>query len=86
MSEALIEVLYALLRIYELVVLGSIIASWVGADPDNVLVRALRSLSEPLLARIRVVTRKLPGPLDWSPAVLLIGVHVVKDFLGPPAR
>ena len=86
MSDGLGDVLYTILRLYELIVLGGIIASWVGADPENVLVRALRSLSEPLLARIRVVTRRIPGPLDWSPAVLLIGIQVVKGLLGPPDR
>ena len=45
---------------------------WVCADPYNPIVQMLRGVTEPLYRLVRPLTSKIPGPLDWSPLVILI--------------
>ena len=56
---------------YSLVVLVSVICSWIHLPPDHPVVRVTSQLTEPLLAPIR---RVLPsaGGLDFSPMLLLL--------------
>lgn len=69
-----------LIDLYSLIVIAAVIASWTGAPHRHPIVQALRAATEPLLAAIR---RALPaaGGLDFSPMVLLIGLHVLKRVL-----
>jgi YggT family protein len=70
------------LRAVELAVLGYVIAGWLDINPDNGIVRVLRSIAEPLLRAVRPIARRIPGPLDWSPLIVLIGLHLVRSLLG----
>jgi YggT family protein len=69
-----------LIDIYSLVVLASIILSWVRLPPDNPFQRIITNLTEPLVAPIR---RMLPdmGGFDFSAMLLLIALRLVRDFL-----
>ncbi len=68
-----------LLGIYSLVVLAACIISWVNPDPYNPIVRTLRTLTEPVLWRIR---KYLPftyiNGLDFSPLVLLLVIELFR--------
>jgi YggT family protein len=79
---ALVGVVDTLINIYSLVLLIAILASWIGADPYNPIVRFLRSATEPLLARVR---RALPfvviGGLDLSPIVVFLLLQFLRTFL-----
>jgi YggT family protein len=79
---ALAGVLDGLINIYSLVLLVSILVSWVNADPYNPIVRFLRSATEPVLARVR---RALPfvviGAFDLSPIVVMLGLQFLRTFL-----
>lgn len=79
---ALAGVLDGLINIYSLVLLVSILVSWVNADPYNPIVRFLRGATEPLLARVR---RTLPfvviGAFDLSPIVVMLGLQFLRTFL-----
>ncbi|MBF8258716.1 MAG: protein of unknown function YGGT [Actinobacteria bacterium] len=55
--------------------------SWVNPDPYNPIVRALRSITEPVLSFLR---RKLPlmaGSIDLSPLVAILAVVFLQRFL-----
>ena len=73
-------ILSVVLDAYSLVVLVSVILSWLNLAEDNPLVSVTRRLTEPVLSPIR---RLLPsgGGLDISPMVLLLGIRLLKRVL-----
>ena len=80
--EAIAFVVNALLSVYFWIVIIAALLSWVNPDPYNPIVRALRSLTEPVFYRIR---RLMPfvvvGGLDLSPVALLLGIQFAKIFI-----
>ncbi len=85
MSNTLMAIGYvlgALLDIYFWVVLISAILTWVRPDPYNVIVRTLRSLTEPVYYRIR---KALPfvytSGIDFSPLVVMIAIQLVNQIV-----
>lgn len=74
------KLVYELLGIYKFVLLGSVIISWVNADPYNPIVRFIHSITEPLLGRIR---RFMPdtGMLDLSPLVAFFAIHLIQSAI-----
>lgn len=74
-------VLFAL-RVVELAVIGAVIAGWLGIDAENPIVRVLRKIADPLLKAVRPIAGRIPGPIDWSPMIVLIGLHLVRSLLG----
>jgi YggT family protein len=72
--------LFTLIDVYSLIMLGSVILSWVQISPDNPVARVIYQLTEPVLSRVRKV---LPtaGGFDFSPMVVLIGLQLLKGLL-----
>jgi YggT family protein len=68
--------LHILLNAYMWVVIIGALLSWVNPDPNNPIVRFLRSATEPLFYFIR---RKLPflrtGGIDFSPIVIIAAIY-----------
>lgn len=75
---ALGKVTLIALRMIQILVFASVLISWVGADPSNQMVQMVRSITEPLYRPFRKLTRKLPGPLDWAPILLLLVIVFVE--------
>ena len=73
-------ILSLILDAYSLVVLVSVIVSWLNLAEDNPLVKVTRTLTEPVLAPIR---RLLPtgAGIDISPMLLLLGIRLLKRVL-----
>lgn len=69
-----------LFNIYSLIVLLSVIASWLNLPPDHPILRVTRPLTEPLLNPIRRVMPNVGG-LDFSPMVLLFAVRLVERLV-----
>lgn len=69
-----------LFDLYSLIVLVTVLLSWVQLSPDNPLVRVSNVLVEPVLAPLRRVLPDLGG-LDLSPMVLLMLLRVVRGFV-----
>ncbi len=69
-----------LIDLYSLVLLVTVVMSWLPVDRRNPLATLLNGLTEPVLAPIR---RALPpmGGLDLSPMVLLIVLQFLKRIL-----
>ena len=72
--------LHWLLDLYSLILFVAVILSWVNLPDDNPIVRAVRQLTEPVLAPLRKVLPTLAG-LDLSPIVLLIGIRLLQRLL-----
>jgi len=69
-----------LLSIYKYILLGSVVISWVNADPYNPIVRFIRSITEPLLGRIRQFMPDT-GMLDLSPLVAFFAIHLIQSAI-----
>jgi YggT family protein len=74
-------ILRVLIDGYSLVVLASVILSWIRLDPENPVVRVVAALTEPVLAPIRKVLPDLGG-IDFSPMILLLVLRFVRGLLG----
>lgn len=72
--------LIALIDIYSLVLLGSVILSWVRLPEDNPIVRIVHQLTEPVLSRVRSILPAAAG-FDFSPMVVMIGLQLLKSLL-----
>jgi YggT family protein len=68
-----------LIDLYSLIVLASVVLSWVQLSPDHPLVRFTHALTEPVLAPIRRVLPELGG-LDFSPMVLLVALRLLRGL------
>ncbi len=77
------QTLNQLLWFYSLVVLASVVMSWIDASPYNPIVRAIYSITEPVFDLVR---RRLPvffGGFDFSPFIVLIGIQFLEQYLLP---
>ena len=81
MISALLGIVSLGLWAVQLLVIAAVIASWIGANPGNPIVRFLRAVTEPLFEIVRPLARKLPGSLDWSPAIVLIAIALIRNYL-----
>ena len=72
-----LSLLALLIDLYSLIVVVTVLLSWVQLSPENPIVRLSQKLVEPVLAPIRRVLPDLGG-IDLSPMVLLMALHVVK--------
>jgi YggT family protein len=74
------SLVFRLIDLYSLVVLASVVISWIKLSPSNPLARAVHQLTEPVLRPIRA---RLPamGGLDFSPMVLLFALQLLRRIL-----
>ena len=81
---AFAQILDGTLRLYTLVLIISILVSWVSPDPFNPVVRFLRMVTQPLFDWVR---ERMPflvvGMLDLSPIVVFIGIHLIRVGILP---
>ena len=78
---SLFDVLRAVLFMLQLLIIASVIVSWVGGDPSNTLVRFIKGVTEPMYRPVRRLTSAIPGPLDWAPLVLLLLIFFLDRLL-----
>jgi YggT family protein len=79
--HGLAEVLSMLLWLYQYVLIGRVIISWVNADPYNSIVRAIVSVTEPVLYRIRRYLPVVYEGIDFSPIVAFALLLFLNSFL-----
>ena len=78
-----IGIITSLLTVYTWVVIVAVLISWISPDPYNPIVRFLRAVTEPALARMR---RYVPDVLwstglDFTPLFLILLLQLVIWFL-----
>lgn len=78
LAHGVVYVLDLILNMIEVLVIASVLISWVGADPSNQLVTIVRNLTEPLYRPFRRLTRNLPGPIDWAPMIVILLLVFIK--------
>jgi len=78
----LAKLLSMVITVYTYLIIGTVIVSWVGADPYNPIVRFLRQVTEPLFVRVRKI---LPAfffktGLDFTPMIVLIALFLLDNL------
>ena len=72
--------LVQLIDLYSLIVLVSVVMSWIRLPPTNPVNQLVEALTEPALTPIRRVLPPTSG-LDFSPMVLLVGLQLLRGLL-----
>jgi len=75
-----VGILSLVLDAYSLVVLVSVVVSWLSLAEDNPIVSVTRTLTEPVLGPIRRLLPSSAG-IDISPMLLLLGIRLLKRVL-----
>ena len=75
----IIGMVTSLLTVYLYVVLVAVVISWINPDPYNPIVRFLRAVTEPALARLRPYVPNVlwSTGLDFTPLFLILLLQVV---------
>jgi YggT family protein len=81
MLYALLGLVDWVLKIVQYIVIAAVIANMLGINPTNPIVRALRAVAEPLYEIVRPIARRIPGNIDWSPALVLLGIELIRRFI-----
>ena len=77
------KVLSILLTIYQYIVLGAVIISWVNADPNNPIVRFLRQSTEPIFRPIRKLMPQAMyrTGIDFTPLIVFLLIVLIQNFI-----
>lgn len=57
------------------------VLSWVSPDPYNPIVRALYSITDPVLSWLRRRFPLMAGSIDFSPMVAIIAIYFIRLFV-----
>jgi YggT family protein len=76
-------ILYAAIRIYEVILIARILMSWVRPDQDQPVVRWIYRLTDPVLEPVRRAIPINAGGIDFSPIVVFIILDLLKRFVMP---
>ena len=79
---ALVQIFHSLLFVLTLVIMATVIMSWIGADPYNPIVRTLHMITNPIYRRF---SRYVPtvGPIDLTPLVVLLAIQFIDRGILP---
>ena len=72
--------LITLIEIYSIVLMASVVLSWINLPPDNPVVRIVRQLTEPVLEQVRKIVPSAGG-FDLSPIVVFFALVFLKQLL-----
>ena len=77
--QGIIGMVISLINAYTLVVFAAVVVSWLSPNPYNPIVRFLRAVTEPALARLRPYVPKAlwSTGLDFTPLFLILLLQVV---------
>ena len=75
------KVIDMLLWFYMWVIIARVVISWVNADPYNPIVRAIASITDPVLYRIRRSLPLVVGGIDLSPIAVFAVIYFLQIFL-----
>lgn len=78
LANGLATVLSFVLGFLKILILASIIVSWVG-DRNNQIVQFIYQLSEPIFSPLRKLTSFIPGPLDFAPLVAFVIIELLNS-------
>ena len=80
------QVLYSLIRIYEVVLIARILMSWMRPDPNHPVVRWLRAVTDPVIEPVRRLLPRNSWGIDFSPIIVFVLLDILKRVLLGPYR
>ena len=79
---AVVDLLAIVLNLYFWVVIVAAVLAWVRPDPNNPVVRALRTLTEPVFYRVRkLLPFTYTNGIDFSPVVVLLVIQLINRIV-----
>jgi len=80
---SIVQVLSMIITVYQYVIIGVVLISWVSPDPHNPIVRFLRQATEPIFYQVRrIMPRALfRTGLDFTPLIVLLLLSLFKNFV-----
>ena len=79
--HAVAAILDTVLTIYMWIIIISSLLSWVNPDFYNLIVRFLRTVTEPVYKRIRQYVPTVFGGIDFTPIIVLLAIAFLQKFL-----
>ena len=79
-------ILELILNMAQMLVITSVIISWVGADMYNPLVQTVRRLTEPMFRPFQALGRNLNLPIDLSPMIVLLIITTLQRGILPAIK
>ena len=79
--QSLISVISIALNLYILVLIATVLVSWVRPDPYNPIVQILNRLSEPLFSYVRKFIPTVFGGIDIAPLIVILFLKFIDLFL-----
>mgnify|MGYP000850493511 CR=1 FL=1 len=74
-------ILPLIFNLITILIIASVVMSWVNADPYNPYVQQTRKLTEPLFRPFRRFTQGFSGPIDLAPLLALFTLYFIQAFL-----
>jgi YggT family protein len=78
---AVAKILDIALSVYMWILIIRVVLSWVNPDPYNPIVRALYSITDPLLSWLRRQFPLMAGGIDFSPMVVILAIYFIRLFI-----
>jgi len=78
---AVAKLLDIALSVYMWILIIRVILSWVNPDPYNPIVRALYSVTDPVLSWLRRRFPLMAGTIDFSPMVVILAIYFIRLFV-----
>lgn len=69
------------LNLASLVIMASVVLSWLNLDPRNTYVQLVRSMTEPMYRPFRRWTSRIQGPFDFAPLVVMLIIVFLQKSL-----
>ena len=76
------QIIGQILFLYEIAIIIVIALSWVNPDPYNPIVRALHSITDPVMDRVRGLIPPI-GMLDLTPMVIILLIEFIRSIALP---
>lgn len=79
----IIQALYYLARLMNILILIRVVFSWVNPNPHSTLVQFIYGVTEPLLAPVRNLIYKLGynGMIDFSPILTIVILNMAYELI-----
>jgi YggT family protein len=78
---AVAKILDIALSAYMWILIIRVVLSWVNPDPYNPIVRAIYSITDPVLSWLRRRFPLMAGSIDFSPMVAILAILFLQYFL-----
>ena len=76
------ELLITLVSFYQIAVIAACVLSLVRASPHHPFVRFIRSITEPVFAKVRKAIPPIAGRFDLTPVIVLVALGLIQWMLG----